>query len=152
MTEKQKPRGLGVQHLGATSDFSSAVPREVALVEFGRRVQKFMVEKGFTSQADLARKASQFLPEGKSFNRDTISKYIKGITLPRAAHLSALAKALDVAEDELVPKQLSKTTTPETVAVNVSTVDEDTAWLRINQAVPWSTAVKILALLKGEDG
>lgn len=111
-----------------------------------------MLEKQF-DQTELARRAAQFMPR-KVFGRDNVSKYLKGVTLPTPLYLSALARALGVQPEELLPSTTIRLATnmEDNPRLALRAIDENTAFLRINQEVPMAVALEILTLLRRQDG
>jgi transcriptional regulator with XRE-family HTH domain len=103
-----------------------------------------MLDKGWR-QADLGR--------ASGLARNAISVYLRGASLPNPENLKALAKALDVEPDKLLPNYTESAIerdNPE-IDMRVSPGDPKHAWLRINRLVTTSLAVKILALIQDED-
>lgn len=129
---------------------SALLPRDLALAEFSRNLYNALAKSGW-SQSELARNANLFLPEGhKTLGRDSISLYINGKTLPRPTILKALAEALKMRPDELMPQKVAPSVlTASNPPLDVKDAGNDTAWLRINQRVPWATALEIMQILKG---
>jgi transcriptional regulator with XRE-family HTH domain len=118
-------------------------------VEFAHRLQKAMMDKGFTG-ADLARRATGFMPGGSKgrdakIGRDQISHYIRGVSIPRAPQLKAMARALGVTPESLLP-QLPKAA-DRAPAAEFRQLDDGNIWVRINQALPWSIAIQIMGLV-----
>jgi transcriptional regulator with XRE-family HTH domain len=79
------------------------------LVAFSHRLKRLLDERQW-SAAELAREASKFVPEthrknGKPYviGRHLISAYCRGENEPNRAHLTYIAKALDVEPDSLLP-------------------------------------------------
>lgn len=123
---------------------SPLIPRHLAKDEFGRRLYKLMIERGWR-QADLARHAG--LP------RNAISVYLRGASLPNPDSLKALAKAFNMEPDVLLPNYTESAIerdNPE-LEFRVSPADPKKAWLRVNRLVHTSTAVKIMALLEDDN-
>jgi transcriptional regulator with XRE-family HTH domain len=112
--------------------------------QFGQRLYQLMVAKGW-SQSDLARRAG--------LQRDRISYYIRGQGLPQGHKLEALAKALGVTADELLPNTLENRMEADqpSVDLKVSPNNPNAAWLRVNRLVSMTTALKILDLLNNDD-
>lgn len=141
-------RGRGASHLGETSNLPAGAPKDAAALEFGRRLQKAMVEKGW-NQAELGRRALVHMPKGKTMSRDAISKYINGLTMPNPMRLAALATALGMEQKDLMPMRHLTASAEKTAPLDVRDMGDGTTWLRVNQAVPWPVAIKVLALIKG---
>src|SRR3954468_6069716 len=72
-------------------------PRHLSKQEFGKRLSRLMVEKGY-HHAELARRAG--LP------RNNISTYVNGRSYPSQQSLAAIARVLGVEPDELLPNRL----------------------------------------------
>jgi len=71
---------------------------------FGQRLNRLMTERGW-SGAELARRASLHLPAGKKpIGRDTIAWYVRGKRAPGPVFLKAVARALDIAPEMLLPR------------------------------------------------
>lgn len=140
---------------------------------FARRLRILMVERRASVQ-DLARRASEQLPEGESISATTISRYRQGRAAPRLCHLEALGLALQVSLSDLLTELghadgwAARTTwcvkgamgkaaragahdesQPKESFKPVLLVDGlETARLKIDQQVSWETALKILEILK----
>lgn len=109
--------------------------------QFGQRLETFLAKKGWR-QAQLAREAG--LP------KDSISTYIRGVTMPTHHSLLKLCAALGVTQDELLPNQSINAIAddfPE-FDLKVSPANPDKAWLRVNRLVSFSVGVKVAELLQ----
>ncbi|CAM5388876.1 hypothetical protein ATER59S_01866 [Aquamicrobium terrae] len=109
-----------------------------------------MRDKGFT-QTDLANRASEHMPGGSIIGKDSISLYVRAMSFPSPQRVQALAKALGTTPAELVPTRGVRSAEDTHPAVAVRETEDGQAWLRINQKVKWTTAVKVLELLKTEE-
>ena len=125
---------------------SAELPTDLVRQEFARRLQRAMIEKGWT-QSELARRASPFAPDTRMI-RDNVSKYIRGKVLPGPLHLEALCKALGKRPTDLLPARPSGGTSHELPSFDMRDLGNGTAWLRVNQAVSWETALKIATMVK----
>ena len=125
-------------------DTSGLTPRALSKQEFGRRLHDLMLGKGW-NQSDLARAAQ--------VGRDSVSKYIRGNSLPNPTALRKLSKALGVADAELLPNSLMQALQGEHPAIELRAAagHPDQAWLRINRMVPFEVATRILALINEAD-
>lgn len=134
------------------SSIPDDAPSDAAKREFGRKLYRLMIDKGW-NQSDLARAAAKHTSDGK-FGRDNVSGYIRGLRLPGATHLSALTRALGVTAEDLVgpPRPFGAAGTPPADIHNpefdMKSLSDGMVWLRINQAVSWDVARKIMDLLK----
>jgi len=119
-------------------------PKHLTKQEFGKRLYNLMLSKGW-HQSELARKSG--------LNRDAISTYIRGRTLPSPQNRDALAKALGVDPDVLLPNYLEAAINEDSPAfeMKVSTSAKGMAWLRVDMLVRTSTAAKVAELLEADD-
>ncbi|HEY9550622.1 MAG TPA: helix-turn-helix transcriptional regulator [Kiloniellaceae bacterium] len=119
-------------------------PRHLTKQEFGRRLYQLMLAKNW-SQADLARRAE--------LGRDSISTYINGKTFPDPLSRKKLADALGVSVDELIPNGMETALDQEFPAVELKQAvgHPGMAWVRINRAMSFATAAKIIDLINQED-
>jgi len=120
-------------------------PRALTRQEFGRRLATLLLDKGW-NQSDLARAAE--------LGRDSISTYVNGKTFPTPKALKALSEALGVSKDDLLPNQMMQAMDDEHPAVELKQASghPNKAWLRINRAMSFATAAKIIELINKEDG
>lgn len=123
---------------------SPLIPKHLAREEFARRLHTLMRDKGWR-QADFARSSG--------LTRNSISVYLRGDSLPNKDSLKALAKALEVDPDYLLPNYKESAIDRDNPALEfrVSPSDPKMAWLRINRLVSTSLAIKIMSLLEAED-
>lgn len=132
----------------ATTDTQAGVNKSPVRVEFGRKLHRLMLDKGWT-QAELARRASEYAE--KEIGRYSVSCYTRGITLPRPDHLNALARAFDIPPRDLLPTRgapIDEAPSP----LDLKDVGDGRVHLRVNQILDWQTAIKIMAILRGEAG
>lgn len=117
--------------------------RDAVKIDFARRLQAAMVRKNW-NQSDLARRASAKLKDDK-IGRDNISGYIRGIAIPQPSRLKALADVLGVEVQDLLPvaPQAAQKAPP----FDIKQLENGNVWLRVNQAVPFDTALQIMALI-----
>lgn len=84
----------------------STAPTKEALEEFARKLHAAMTKKGF-SQSDLARAVWGTVTDKRGYevakNRDQVSQYLHGKSLPGPENLQKLANALGVATEDLAP-------------------------------------------------
>lgn len=125
------------------------VEKQLVRTEFARRLSRQIVLKGW-SQADLSRRAQELAPEGVRIGPDSISHYLNGRYMPSPSHMNVLSKALGVDVLELLPVKGVPEAGESLPPIGVQDLNNGSAWLRINQAVPWPLAVKVLDLLRGE--
>lgn len=119
-------------------------PRSLTKQEFGKRLYKLMIGKGW-NQSQLARYAD--------IGRDSVSQYVRGRTFPTPQNLASLAKALSVKPEELLPNYLESAIDREQPEIEIKGVhgDKDHMWVRINMRLPRMKALRILAVIHDED-
>jgi transcriptional regulator with XRE-family HTH domain len=136
MTDSDKPRRSVTR-----------MPPAAIRLEFGRTIQRHLNERGWT-QAELARRMKPFLKDSR-IGRDSISKYVRGKNLPNPPVLEAMAKAFGVESRELLPSRGTQAVSKEHAPLDVRDMGEGRAWLSVNQALDWPTALKVIGLLRG---
>ena len=110
--------------------------------EFGQRLYSLMM-KNKMSQSDLSR--------ASGMGRDSISKYVRGRSVPSPRNLQKLCDALDVDSDVLFPNYDAQANAIEQATLEIKSIEADTEnfWLRINMKVPAMKAVEVMRILKG---
>lgn len=118
-------------------------PKHLTKQEFGRRLYNLMLQKGW-NQSELARRAG--------IARDSVSTYVRGVSLPEPLNLQKLADALDVKPIELLPNGTEAAIDEDNPSLEfkVSNSDSRVAWLRVNRLVTTATAVKVVELLNDD--
>lgn len=119
-------------------------PKALTKQEFGRRLYALLMARSM-SQSDLAR--------ATNMGRDSISTYVNGKTFPTPLAIKKLADALGVEPEELLPNGMMAAMEEEHPAVELRQASghADKAWLRVNRAMSFATAAKIIALIDEED-
>jgi hypothetical protein len=80
-----------------------------------------------------------------------ISSYISGRYVPNPINLNALARALEVSTDELIPQANSLSRRGEsTPPFDLRILGDNRASLRINQVVSLSVALKVVQLINDD--
>jgi len=130
------------------ADQRRAVEKQSVRAEFARRLSRQLTIKGWT-QSELAARAQKKAPKGLRIGSDSISHYINGRYLPSPTHLKVLAETIGVDPLELLPAKGIPEAGESLPPIGVQDMNDGTAWLKINQAVPWAIAVKVLELLRG---
>lgn len=127
--------------------------------EFARRLQGRMQDLGW-NQSELARRCNELLPaphkgqiQNLEFGRDRISRYVRGLTIPRPESLPIVARALGCEEKDLLPPMAfpsagDPTTRP---PFEIIAVDNQRVSISVNRTVTMATAMKIAELLQSED-
>jgi transcriptional regulator with XRE-family HTH domain len=123
----------------------AGIPRDQIKIDFAKRIQRAMIDKGW-NQSELARRASAYLPKNTPLGRDNVSHYVRGISLPRSAQLAALAKALGLKPADLLPTVPSAA--QKAPPFDMRQLEDGNVWLRVNQAVSFDQALKIMRLLQ----
>lgn len=141
------PKGQPVYHESPEHNLLPDMPKEALMAEFARRLQSEMTKKGW-NQSDLARQASKFMPDGEKLNRDLVSRWLLMKNLPHPVNLDAVAQALGIAREDLLPFKASSVTKAFS-SVDMKELSDGRVWLRVNEPVEWSVAIKVLDLLKG---
>ena len=133
-------------HAGAIDAAGSVPmkPKHLTKQEFGKRLYAAMLARGW-HQSELARQSG--------LNRDAISTYIRGRTLPTPQNRDALAAALGVEPDALLPNHLEAAIDADSPAfeMKVSTSALGMAWLRVDMLVKTSTAARIAEMLEADN-
>lgn len=119
-------------------------PKHLSKQEFGRRLYNAMLRKGWT-QSELARRSD--------VKRDSVSTYVRGVSLPGPLNLKKLAAALEVSESELLPNHIEAAIDEDvpSLELKISSSDSRVAWLRVNRLVSTSAAVQIVEILNSDE-
>jgi transcriptional regulator with XRE-family HTH domain len=142
-------------------------PQKPEKVAFATRLREAMERKGWTL-SETARQTSDVLGADAKFGRAHVWHYLNARAIPRARHLDALSQALQVTPHELLGFASSPTgeespdsrvsnaiTRPaetksigSTQVVHAEDFGDGTALLHVSQRVSWTTALKVMMLLK----
>jgi transcriptional regulator with XRE-family HTH domain len=129
---------------------------------FAERLRLAMQERGW-SGAETARKVRDQLGDSATFTPVNIAHYRNGRSRPRPQYLAALSVALGKPEEYFLGFKINGAAHADAANGHSLNTAQDalpalhiedrgrTAWLQINQQVPWSVAVKILEVLKADD-
>lgn len=119
-------------------------PKHISKQAFARRLYNLILAKGW-SQSELARRSG--------LQRDRISTYVRGQTLPTPQNAAAIAQALGITTEELLPNMAEAAIEEDTpsLEMRVSTNDPTKAWLRVNRLVKTETAAKVITILNDDD-
>ncbi|MEX0278490.1 MAG: helix-turn-helix domain-containing protein [Ruegeria sp.] len=117
--------------------------KDIKKKEFGRKLKALNTERGW-NQSELARRAG--IP------RDSVSTYVRGVSLPNPKSLQKLADALGATPADLIPNMVQDATEEESTSLNmrVSTGAPNTAWLQVNRLVSLTTAVKVIEMIEAD--
>jgi hypothetical protein len=120
---------------------------ELLKAEFAARLARHLEQRGW-NQSDLARAAQMHLPKGETFRRDNVHVYLNKLALPRPKHLTAIAKALNVKPEDLLPSVRHAEKLP--YSMRPVADDPKSSWLQVDMKVGMSTALAVLQLLANE--
>lgn len=132
-----------------------SMPMQLASENFARRLHKVMTERGL-SRSEVARLAWGTTTDKRGYtvakNRDRISVYLKGRTIPSAKNLRVLADALGVPVEELAPDIHAATVERENpeLALSVVAGRPDQTHLRVNKLVSFKTALAVAQLVNDD--
>jgi hypothetical protein len=130
--------------------------QRIEIEGFARRLHEFMARKGM-SQSDLARAVWGKDTDTRGYevakNRDRISSYLRGRSIPEPANMKTIADKLGVTVAELAPDVLASVVDRAHPAVSMSMVagHSDKTHLQVNKLVPMAVAAKIIALLSEDE-
>ncbi len=122
--------------------------KQHAKTTFARRLQHELTVRGMNG-SELSRRASAFMPEGKSVSRDNVSNYLRGLHLPGEVMLHAIAKALGVETNYLLPDRGRNRIHVEQPAFSMKDIGNGKVLLRVNQEVEFGIATRIASILSG---
>jgi len=122
---------------------SELAPRHLTKLDFGRRLHRMLLERGWR-QSEFARRAG--------IQRDSVSVYIRGRSFPTPLNLGKMARALGIQPEELLPNHTEAAIDDDApdFELKVSPGDISRAWVRLNRLVSLETAVKIAALVEAD--
>ena len=127
------------------------------MAEFARRLHAVMTEKGLR-QSDLARAIWGTRKDPKTGyevakNRDRISVYLKGMTVPDPVNLKKLADALGVTPEELAPEITRSVVERENPEISVTAVagQSERVLLRVNKLLPLAAVTEILRVISAHE-
>lgn len=130
---------------------------QMVYAEFARRLQAAMQQKGW-NQSELARACDKLLPkpakgqiQNLTFGRDTISHYVRGVSMPRPERLAIIAKALGVEQDDLIPPLGVPSAGGDRPAFQMSSAGDGRVFLSVNRTMSMALAMQITELLNSED-
>lgn len=124
------------------SGLAGMEPKELSKLEFSRRLNKLMLDKGW-NQSDLARAAG--------VGRDAISTYIRGRSFPEPKSLRKLADALDAKTEDLLPNTVAAALDADTspmLEIKQAAGHPEQVWIRVNRMVTFDQAARIFEIIK----
>jgi transcriptional regulator with XRE-family HTH domain len=143
MNSEKQPAGFDMsrQHY-LLPDAGEDLPLGMTKEAFGRRLNSLLLKKGW-NQSELARKSG--------IGRDSVSNYVRGKNFPSQAQLIAMAEALGVEAEEILPNAIMEPAAAAQADLEIkSIVGTDQLLLRINRVVNHAQLVKILEILRDE--
>lgn len=130
---------------------------QAVMNEFARRLQAAMQMKGW-NQSELARACDKLLPkpsrgqiQNLKFGRDTISHYVRGVSMPRPERLVIIAQALGVEQDDLVPPLGVPSVGGDRPAFQMQSAGDGRVFLSVNRTMTLKNANRIIEILGSED-
>jgi transcriptional regulator with XRE-family HTH domain len=126
-------------------EVSAHPDRAARLDHFKHALHRRMMALGLT-QADVGRMAK--------VGRDSMSRYTRGMTLPDALTLQALARALGTSPTELDPGALKDRFIPAPandapgMTIRQSVMNPDRVRVQVDQELPFEAAAEIMMILK----
>lgn len=132
----------------AQNVFISHAHKDTLRREFSNRLSAALAKKNWT-QSDLAREAAKHSSD-KKFGRDLVSGYVRGKYMPHPLHLEAIAKALGMEKEILLPAANIARKGEPNPPQDLRALGDGRASLRINQIVDMNVALKVLKLLNDE--
>ncbi len=112
--------------------------------EFAKRLYHAMENKGWT-QSQLARYAG--------LNRDAVSTYIRGRSMPSPESLNKMAKVLDVKAEDLLPNYFESAVHAQPTRMELKEIhgEDGYMWLKLDMRLPREIAVKVFMLVNEAD-
>lgn len=121
-------------------------PTAVERREFARRLQQTLLDRQMT-QSDLARAmwGERVAKDGNTVarNRDLISKYINGKSVPERRTLNLMSEVLNVEADWLFPSIMGTGAEREAPEIEMRVLAGGRALLRINALLPLAIAMSV---------
>lgn len=130
------------RHHLAPSPTPELEPKELGKQEFGRRLMKLMLDRGW-NQSELARRAH--------LGRDAVSTYVRGRSFPEPRSLKALADALSVTTEDLLPNSVTMAMDADTapmLEIKQAAGHPEKVFIRINRMVSLEQAAAIFNVIK----
>jgi transcriptional regulator with XRE-family HTH domain len=129
----------------------------LAAEEFSRRLYKALLDRQM-SASDLAREVWGTYTDKRGYdvarNRDRISQYLKGQSLPEQRNLVRIAEILGMKPEDLAPEiagSIVERENPE-IAMTAIAGHTDKVLLRVHKLVPLPLAAKIIQMLSDVNG
>jgi transcriptional regulator with XRE-family HTH domain len=114
-------------------------------------LKKHMRRKGW-NKSELARNAQLFMPEGKSFGKYNVTSYTTGRSIPNPMFLEAMARALNVPPEEILPTRgYESVPVQERRSSPAARPSGKGVLLNINQWVSAGTALEVLRLIQSDE-
>ena len=120
-------------------------PTDAVKIFFARKLSELMRAKGWRG-SETARRVTENAPPGVEISRSAISSYVLAKNLPTDIPLAAICKTFGVEPKDLLPS-VGRPAAGKEDAFSVRKMDDGSVWLRVNQAVSYETAMKVMATL-----
>lgn len=110
--------------------------REMVKSEFARRLYEAIVSKGWT-QSEFARHCE--------LNRDAISTYVRGKSVPSPVNLEKMAAVLNMRPEDLMPNYYEAAQAKADSQMELRDVpnDEGYMWIKLNMRLPKKVAIEL---------
>lgn len=117
-------------------DTASLNNRESIKAEFAKRLYSAIMEKGWT-QSELAR--------ASGLNRDAVSTYVRGKSMPSPQALEAMASALGFKPEQILPNYFEAGQSKVQPTMELRDVPNDAGymWLRMDVRLPKKVAMEL---------
>ena len=114
----------------------SASNRELVKEEFSKRLYDAIMQRGWT-QSEFARHCD--------LNRDAISTYVRGRSMPSPQSLEKMAQVLGLNPEDLLPNYYEAGQSAVEPQMELRDVpnEEGYMWLRLNMRLPKKVAIKL---------
>jgi transcriptional regulator with XRE-family HTH domain len=132
-TTQPKPKPRQAQEPTAINN------RHLVKEEFAKRLYTLISAKGWT-QSEFARHCEM--------NRDAISTYVRGRSVPSPVSLEKMADVLGVRPEELMPNYFESAHSKQEPTIELRDVpnEGDYMWLKLNMRLPKKVAIQIFML------
>lgn len=134
---------------------SGDVHTALAAKHFARRLHETMLDKDL-NQSDIARAIWGEMEDPRGYkvarNRDRVSVWLKGDTLPDDRNLKRLAEVLEVDIEDLCPEVVAMAASSEQpeLSMTMAAGHPDKVYLQVNRLVSLAVAVKVMELLSDD--
>lgn len=123
-------------NIKAAPDAVTLTNREVIKSEFARRLYEAITSRGWT-QSEFARHCD--------LNRDAISTYVRGKSVPSPINLEKMASVLGIRPEELMPNYYEAAHARADSQMELRDVpnEEGYMWIKLNMRLPKDIAIQL---------